>query len=64
MRIFKKKGKENVRNCYYCVRELKARENMKTQDHSNEMKFNVQDYVRQQSATQPSSCFNSSCITA
>lgn len=56
----------NVELAFHAIaRELRARENMKTQDHSNEMnKFNVQDYVRQQSATQPSSCFNSSCITA
>ncbi|XP_051168449.1 ras-related protein Rab-37 isoform X9 [Leptopilina boulardi] len=55
----------NVELAFHAIaRELRARENMKIQDHSNEMKFNVQDYVRQQSATQPSSCFNSSCITA
>lgn len=38
-------------------RELKARKS----DDPDGMRFNVQDYVRQQS--QRSSCFNSSCLT-
>ncbi|XP_018364963.1 PREDICTED: ras-related protein Rab-37-like [Trachymyrmex cornetzi] len=48
----------NVELAFLAVaRELKARKS----DNSDGMKFNVQDYVRQQS--QRSSCFNSSCLT-
>ncbi|EGI58822.1 PREDICTED: ras-related protein Rab-37 isoform X2 [Acromyrmex echinatior] len=48
----------NVELAFLAVaRELKARKS----DNPDETKFNVQDYVRQQS--QRSSCFNSSCLT-
>ncbi|XP_036142288.1 ras-related protein Rab-37 isoform X2 [Monomorium pharaonis] len=48
----------NVELAFLAVaRELKARKS----DDSDGTKFNVQDYVRQQS--QRSSCFNSSCLT-
>ncbi|XP_018349185.1 PREDICTED: ras-related protein Rab-37-like isoform X2 [Trachymyrmex septentrionalis] len=48
----------NVELAFLAVaRELKARKS----DNPDGMKFNVQDYVRQQS--QRSSCFNSSCLT-
>ncbi|XP_011693098.1 PREDICTED: ras-related protein Rab-37 [Wasmannia auropunctata] len=48
----------NVELAFLAVaRELKARKS----DGSDGTKFNVQDYVRQQS--QRSSCFNSSCLT-
>ncbi|XP_012234395.1 ras-related protein Rab-37-like isoform X1 [Linepithema humile] len=48
----------NVELAFLAVaRELKARKS----DNPDETKFNVQDYVRQQS--QRSSCFNSICLT-
>ncbi|XP_018395220.1 PREDICTED: ras-related protein Rab-37-like isoform X1 [Cyphomyrmex costatus] len=48
----------NVELAFLAVaRELKARKS----DNPDGMKFNVQDYVRQQS--QRSSCFNSSCLS-
>ncbi|KAG5323580.1 RAB26 protein, partial [Acromyrmex heyeri] len=48
----------NVELAFLAVaRELKARKS----DNPDETKFNVQDYVRQQS--QRSFCFNSSCLT-
>ncbi|XP_011640660.1 ras-related protein Rab-37 [Pogonomyrmex barbatus] len=48
----------NVELAFLAVaRELKARKS----DNPDETKFNVQDYVRQQS--QRNSCFNSSCLT-
>lgn len=48
----------NVELAFLAVaRELKARKS----DNPDETKFNVQDYVRQQS--QRSSCFNTSCLT-
>ncbi|XP_024876599.1 ras-related protein Rab-37-like [Temnothorax curvispinosus] len=48
----------NVELAFLAVaRELKARKS----DNPDGAKFNVQDYVRQQS--QQSSCFNSSCLT-
>ncbi|XP_050466005.1 ras-related protein Rab-37 isoform X3 [Cataglyphis hispanica] len=48
----------NVELAFLAVaRELKARKS----DNPDETKFNVQDYVRQQS--QRNTCFNSSCLT-
>ncbi|XP_070171739.1 ras-related protein Rab-37 isoform X4 [Polyergus mexicanus] len=49
----------NVELAFLAVaRELKARKS----DNPDETKFNVQDYVRQQSQRNPT-CFNSSCLT-
>ncbi|XP_029666665.1 ras-related protein Rab-37-like isoform X1 [Formica exsecta] len=48
----------NVELAFLAVaRDLKARKS----DNPDETKFNVQDYVRQQS--QRNTCFNSSCLT-
>ncbi|XP_033210736.1 ras-related protein Rab-37 [Belonocnema kinseyi] len=53
----------NVEVAFHAIaRELKARTKVGKED-PNENKFNVHDYVRQQSSNQSSSCLNTNCIT-